>query len=221
MESQLFGDRGGEAAGKWEVGPARALEEVYRAREFRYLRSPAIPDWLDPVMGWLREMIDGLRDRIGRLTGVPWEWIQLTAYGIVLVLGFLLILWILRAFGGVGWSRHSPGLGAIIAPSNREKGWECRRDEALRLAEGGSFREAIRFRFISVLLEGNERGWWVYEAQATNREHLARLQPGSRRRHAMERLVGLYERVWYGLARAEEKDFLAFHSWVRGLEESR
>lgn len=85
-------------------------------------------------------------------------------------------------------------------------------------ASTGAFREAVRFFFISVLLEGHEQGWWAYNPEATNREHLSRVDGPSRRKDALNQLIVLYENVWYGEGDAGRPSFQRCSELLKQME---
>ena len=82
----------------------------------------------------------------------------------------------------------------------------------------GAFRDAIRYHFVSVLMQGHEQGWWIYEPEATNREHLNRMGEHSERREALKRLTEIYERAWYGLGNPAKEDFHACEQCLFRME---
>jgi hypothetical protein len=155
------------------------------------------------------------------LGGIHGKWIVFLTYGVVLILGGIVIIWIIRSFGPVAWRRKRPK--SIPPPGTEslpEKGWWAWREEAHKKAEQGAFREAIRFLFISVLVEGHQKGWWIYEPEATNREHLARVEDHRHRHEALQKLTELYELAWYGLTQPGKEAFLDCEKWTQRLEAS-
>jgi hypothetical protein len=139
----------------------------------------------------------------------------------VLILGAILIVWVNRLFGPVAWRwKHPSADPSVSFRSPSEKDWWAWRGEANKKAREGAYREAIRFLFISVLMEGHQKGWWIYEPEATNREHLARVEDHAERRKALQRLIERYELAWYGLRQPGEKDFQDCEKWVHQMEAS-
>jgi hypothetical protein len=98
-----------------------------------------------------------------------------------------------------------------------EKDWLTWRGQALSKAQRGAFREAIRSLFVSVLMEGHHRGWWIYEPETTNREHLARVEGPAERRQALRKLTELYERSWYGLGHPGREEFRKCQEWLEQM----
>ena len=99
----------------------------------------------------------------------------------------------------------------------RERDWTLWRDEARKKALEGAFRDAIRSLFVSVLMEGHQRGWWMYEPEATNREHLAHVEGPKERREALQRLIDLYEKAWYGLGQPGREEFQESEQCLRQI----
>ena len=95
--------------------------------------------------------------------------------------------------------------------------WEHWRDDARRQASQGAFRDAIRSLFVSALMEGHQKGWWIYEPEATNREHLARVKGPEQRQEALKRFMDLYERAWYGLGRPGEAEFQQSETYLQRI----
>jgi hypothetical protein len=194
------------------------LDEIYRDRQFMHLSKVQRTPWKAFIERTLQALGKWLREHKGVLDHVPGKWIQYPAYGVILILSGILIVWILRSFGLVGWHRRQPSIKPSPPSSRHEPDWSAWRDEARKKALEGAFREAIRSLFVSVLMEGHERGWWVYEPKATNKEHLARVEGPSERRAALQKLVVLYERTWYGLGKPGKEEYRDCEEWVRQME---
>lgn len=196
------------------------LEEVFRGKEFRHLKESSTPQWklflldlLQRIMGWLRGHMAGVK-------GSTMEWIAYTVYGLLILAGLILMVWIVRSSDKPGWFRGRPKIDDTKAPAETEKpvDWRDLRAEAERKAQDGALREAVRALFLSALLEGHSKGWWVYRPEATNTEHLADLGGPQVRRDALRRLTDLYERAWYGLKEPGSQDFLDCRNWLVRME---
>ncbi len=197
------------------------LDEVYRGKEFKYLRKREDPAWRQYIARLIEDFGMWLKDHLGFLDTMRAGWVVYVAYGIVLVLGAILIIWIIRLFGPVGWRwKYASAPPPPATKTSPERNWRSWREEARKKAQEGAFREAIRSLFISVLMEGHQKGWWVYEPEATNREHLARVEGQSERREALQRLIDRYELAWYGLRQPGMEEFQDCEKWVQRLEGS-
>jgi len=78
---------------------------------------------------------------------------------------------------------------------------------AARQAAAGRYREACHFVLLSSLLAIEERGHARFDPSATNREHLAKLAGWPPLARALERVVGRFDRVWYGQGEVSESDY--------------
>jgi hypothetical protein len=151
-------------------------------------------------------------------TFVDGIWLQVAAYGVLLLIGLALMVWFVRHFRGVGWQRHVSNAPSPLPPRVKMRPWTSWREEAHRKRREGAYREAVRCLFISVMLEGDERGWWSYDPHATNNEHLAHMSETTERRAALSRLMQRYEKVWYGMSQSSESDYRQYEAWVQQME---
>jgi hypothetical protein len=197
------------------------LDDVYRGEEFKYLRKREDPAWRQYIARLIENFGMWLQDHLGFLDSMRAGWIVYVAYGIVLVLGAILIIWIIRLFGPVGWRwKYTSAPPSSSTKTSPERNWRSWRQEAKKKAQEGAFREAIRSLFISVLMEGHQKGWWLYEPEATNREHLARVEGQGERREALQRLIDRYELAWYGLRQPGMEEFKDCERLAQRLEGS-
>jgi Domain of unknown function (DUF4129) len=201
---------------RWPESRA-SLEKVFSAREFQGLEEAKDPAWmvflmevLRKVLGWLDSHFEGV-DISGR-------WMQYVFYGVILGGVFLLVLWILRTLGPLGWRFRD--LKIKSDPDRKAAGmdWQALREESRHKGERGAYREAIRLFFISVLMQGHERGWWVYRREATNREHLSNVEGSSERREALGKMIQVYENAWYGHESPGREALLQCAEWLRLIE---
>ncbi len=198
----------------------KLLDEIYRGKEFLHLSKKKKEDqaWKEYVQRLLQAVGKWLEDHFGIRGSIQARWLHYLVSGVVLTLGAVLIIWIIRLFGPVGWRWKRLGVSPPPSPqSSPEKHWRTWREEAYKKARQGAFREAIRSLFISVLMEGDLKGWWVYEPEATNREHLARVRDHAERHKALQKLMERYERAWYGLRHPGEKEFQDCERWVHRM----
>ena len=195
------------------------LDSVYKAREFKYLAKREDPAWRKFISRLLEAIGKWLKEHLGTLDGISLGWVKYLVWGIVLFLGSILLAWIIALFGPVGWRwKRSRTMPAKQREIPAEKDWRALRKQAYDRASQGSFREAIRYIFLSLLVEGDQKGWWIYEPEATNREHLSRVRNQVERYEPLQKLIERYERAWYGLGKPGKKEFQDCEKLVHRVE---
>jgi len=202
--------------GLWSESRAR-LEKVFLAKEFQDLEEAKEPVWMVFLMDLLKKVAEWLGRNKGALQGAG-EWVEYVFYGVILGGILLLALWIVRRFGPVGWRLRDLKVRADHARQASRTTWQALRAESRDKGEKGEYREAIRLFFISVLMEGHERGWWVYRREATNREHLSGIEASSARREALGKMIRVYENAWYGHESPKKETFLQCAEWLQLIE---
>jgi hypothetical protein len=201
---------------QWGESHAR-LEKVFRAKEFQNLEEIEDPAWMAFLMELLKKAKEWMqRHRVG--INVPGHWLEYVFYGLILAGVFLLGWWILRSLGPVRWRFRDLKTKADLARKTSGMDWQGLRETSRREGERGDYRAAIRLFFISVLIEGHERGWWVYRRETTNHEHLSGVEGSTRRREALGKMIQVYENAWYGHERPEKEALLQCGEWLHLIE---
>ena len=196
----------------------RRLDEIYETKEFSALREKKIPPWKAYIDELLKRLREWLQAQVGPLGPIfPGKWGQYILYGVILVAGGVLIFWIFRSVGPIGWRWRHPVLRQTPVVETPETDWITWREQARSKAKEGAFREAIRSLFVSALMEGRHRGWWDYDPEMTNQEHLARVGEPVARREALRKLTDLYESSWYGLGHPGRKEFHRCEEWLEQM----
>ncbi|MEZ4707512.1 MAG: DUF4129 domain-containing protein [Caldilineaceae bacterium] len=93
---------------------------------------------------------------------------------------------------------------------------QAAREQAARLAQDGSYRQAVRQLYLSALLTLDERGVIQYERSLTNREVLSQVQRQAQVESHLHPVVDTFDRVWYG---EREPDRETFDLYEREIEE--
>ena len=201
---------------RWSESLAQ-LNEVFSAREFQGLEEAAVPAWLVFLMDLLKKIGEWLAGHGGLAKGYG-EWVEYAFYGVVVAGLLLLIFLILRSFGPVGWRFKDRKVTSGQERKVKGLNWQSLREESRDKSEKGEYREAIRLFFISVLMEGHERGWWTYRREATNREHLIGVEASAERREALRKMIQVYENAWYGHESPSREAFMQCADWLRRIE---
>lgn len=83
----------------------------------------------------------------------------------------------------------------------------------------GDYRLAVRYYYLQLLKNLNEKGLINYEFQKTNAEYLAEIRDDSFK-PKVKRLMHLYDFIWYGSFSVTENDFLVAQNSFREVESS-
>ena len=186
----------------------------------------AILDGIEAFFKWL----SGLFPKSTPTTSAPnLSWLWFVFWGIVVgLLGFLLFLAV-RALAGGSFAVWGIGRRRRKSPEElRDEDAELfglapeeLRDRADIFASQGNYREALRHRFISLLVLLDARGTWRYDVRRTNWEHIAGLRRDEGKRPLVAPLSTLtraFDRVRYGGAACDEDSWNQFQSGVREVE---
>jgi len=157
------------------------------------------------------------------------SWLWFVFWAILLALLGLLVFLAVRALSGGSFSLWGIGKRRKLGEDElRDEDAELfqlapdeLRDRADAFAASGNFREALRHRFISVLVLLDARGTWRYDIRRTNWEHIAGLRRDESKRPLVAPLSDLtraFDRVRYGGAQCDEEGWNEFQSGVREVE---
>jgi Domain of unknown function (DUF4129) len=195
------------------------LDGIYRLKEFEGLREQQPPPWLEQLSDLLRRLSEWMGAAFRTIEEkLPGRWMRYVLCGFLLLVAGLLIFWLVRNLGPSGRRWRSVSLRTLPSAKPVERDWQHWRSKAVEEASRGAFRDAVRFFFISVLMEGHERGWWTYNPEGTNREHLERVKGPQERHEALRQLIYLYEKLWYGQEEAGSESYQSCAEWLRRME---
>ena len=196
-------------------------DPVFRERDWLSL----LPAWLLPVAIVVKIVLDALwnamRWPIDRLLDLLTRIIVGVFSGpIVVVLGML--------FAGGLVLLYQRGLRSAIVRqaevAQRDMPMPPSAGEALGLAGRhaaiGQYREACHFVLLSTLLAIEERGHARFDPSATNREHLTKLAGWPPLARALDRVVGRFDRIWYGQDAVSEADYRELLSLADSVAEA-
>jgi hypothetical protein len=181
---------------------ARAkLDEILARREFRFVREPSEPEtFWDRLTNWLWEWISGLLSRAGGHPKVA----NILRWGIVVVLGLILLAWVIYTLTHVPYRRFpAPTAPTPAAP------WRDWAQQARGAAARGEFREAIRIIYGAAVILLGEAGAWQVDPSRTHREYVHLLPADSVHRPHLIAITNCFEQVWYGRAPASARDYEA------------
>ncbi len=92
---------------------------------------------------------------------------------------------------------------------------------AQTLSESGDNRTAVRYLYLSSLLQMEERGLLRYDRSRTNQEYLRLVQSQPELAETLTDVVTVFDRVWYGYQPIDEETFVHYHNRVVALKRIR
>ena len=187
---------------KRNYSPERSmLDQILKQREFRSVHEEADSEtFWNQLLDRLWQWVAGLLDRAGTHPKVT----NFLRWGIVILLGLILLGWLAHALTQVSYQRSPALAGDTRAAPARD--WA---QEARSAAARGEFREAIRLIYGAAVLALGEAGAWQVDRSRTHREYVRLLPADSARRPHLIALTDCFERVWYGRAPASDSDYEA------------
>ena len=205
----------GTGAGKAEE--SRRLEEILRRPEYAHqvqqenAISRLVKRFLKWVLSWFpkpKPMNPGGVSILSRIA----QWVViLLALG---VLAFVIKLFLPRILSNRGPKKKRKDKARIVLGETLEPDQTAfdLLSEAEALARRGELRAAIRRAYIALLVELGDRKIISLAQYKTNRDYLRAMREIEPLYRNVKQLTDSFERHWYGLAQANENDWLAFRS---------
>lgn len=95
-------------------------------------------------------------------------------------------------------------------------------EAAMAAAKAGDFRAAMRKLYIAFLYELSEKGLIELEANATNREYLAKVSRFAPLEPPMRVMTDRFDYFWYGMFPSSVEDFSSYHAiYTEALRSAR
>jgi hypothetical protein len=166
------------------------------------------------MLEWLERLFEGIVD-VG--TAAPWlgtllEW--LCYVGAAVGLLFFLLRNIAR-------QRLRVALGGEALKGSA---WESEADDwaqwATEHAEAAEWREAVHCLYWAAIVLLESRRAWRHNPTRTPREYVRLLKPGSAQQQGLRKLTQIFERVWYGLRDADQREYAEARALYEGLAAS-
>lgn len=206
IERELVAAPGDETAARLQL-----LQTLWNRQEFVEQDSLWSRFWR-----WVRSWLPEFESREGGATALS-PLLQVVGW-VLLGVGAALLIWLLsywlqtllgRFMGGVERQRERD---ANAIPQSASEA----RSAAHRLANAGSYRDAVRQLYLSALLSLHERNLITYQPSDTNREVLTAIRNQPHLYQQLQPVVATFDDVWYGV---HEPDRTTFDSYVVAVEE--
>ncbi|MEZ4511834.1 MAG: DUF4129 domain-containing protein [Chloroflexota bacterium] len=193
------------------------LDEILQRPEFQYDTPPPsrLQQWwqdlVDRFWAFIARLLPDRSTPAGQLIGSLTTWLG----GVLLVLVIAVALWNL--------------LGGLVAdarfvaddPAEEFLSAEGARVRAQQLAEGGDYRTAVRYLYLSALLLLEEHNLLRYDRSRTNREYLRSVAHRPELAAILQEVVEVFDRVWYGFQPLGQSDYDRYAAQVEALKRLR
>lgn len=189
------------------------LQEIFQGRDFVEQDSLWQRFWR-----WVRSWLPDMASREGATTPVS-PFFQLLGWTL-LGIGAALLIWLLSY-----WLQHL--LGSFMGGMEKQGASDEKalpqtageaRTAAHRLADAGSYRNAVRQLYLSALLSLHERNLLTYQSSDTNREVLTAIRNQPHLHQQLQPVVATFDAVWYGVHEPDRTTFDAYVVAVEKLE---
>ena len=196
---------------------SRKLEEILRRPEYAHqvaqenALSRLMKRFLKWVLSWFPRPKPMNPGGIGILSRIA-QWVVILLA--LSVLGFVLKLFLPRVFRNRGPKKKRKEKARIVLGETLEADQTAfdLLAEAEALARRGELRAAIRRAYIALLVELGDRKIISLAQYKTNRDYLRAMREIEPLYRNVKQLTDSFERHWYGLAQANENDWLTFRS---------
>jgi hypothetical protein len=195
------------------------LEEILSGPEFQWKTTEPSPlsQWINGLLQRFLEFLSelfpeetGEQSAGGGIPGLDMILTMISILAVILILGFVLQQ---LASGFVEEASREFEDDPEGEVTNSRSAYQ----RARQLSQGGDYRSAVRYLYLSSLLLLEERRLLRYDRAKTNREYLRDLSEHPELEEVLEDVVGVYDRVWYGHKNLEEEDFDQFSDRVSDL----
>lgn len=170
----------------------------------------------DRFWRWVRSWLPQVESREGGATSIS-PLLQVIGWGLLVVgavlLIFLLSYWLQTLLGRfMGGVERRGERDAHALPQTADEA----RSAAHRLANAGSYRDAVRQLYLSALLSLHEQNLITYQPSDTNREVLTAVRNQPQIYQQLQPVVATFDDVWYGV---HEPDRATFDRYVAAVEQ--
>ncbi len=179
----------------------RQADDVLSRSEFRTVTEASY--WqreMAKFWQWVAEMFGGV-SRFGKRS--PWL-VPLMEWGSITLAAAGVLTWVFRTM-------QRQRLAVRIESTATSEIWQKESDNWAELARAEAarkdWRAAVHCIYWATIVMMEGKRLWRQNRARTPREYLMLLEPGSGMQGTLRRLTQLFERIWYGLRPAAERDY--------------
>jgi hypothetical protein len=183
----------------------------------------AFDNWIKAIDNWFKGLFPSRPTPTVNTPNIDFSWVGYLFYGVVAALFALILFFLWRALAG-RFGRRLVRRDVVLEGEDAELLLlppQELRSRAQIYADEGNFREALRHRYLSLLLVLDSRGVWRYDTRRTNWEHIGALRREEAHRPLIAPLSDLtrrFDRVRYGGAECTQSEWEQYDADAASLE---
>ena len=205
---QLDGEQG---AGRIYHSERQALTSILAGKDYKLATQTTLRE---RFIAWILNWVDRILDRLVS-AGMHFPWLARALRALFVGAISLILVWLFVRLDRRSRIQMIPDTSpGRNSPSTRE--WQLWFEDARKMAEQGSWRDAIHFLYWAVISRLESRHVWPADSARTPREYLRLVPNGDPRREKLRLLTGSFESTWYG---GRNANFSEFNRAVRIAEE--
>lgn len=188
----------------------RELESILLRPEFNEMQSP--PFWEELTrrfLSWLFRILPPLGD--GGALGLQ-IWGYIFAGIVTILLGWFLWYWMRSVRRQFSAETTLP----FASEADHQLTANAALQQAQARANDGNYRDAVRYLYLSTLLNLDERNLLRFDRSKTNREYLRQIA-GTNFAATLHSVVDVFDRVWYGFQPIDEVTYRRYERQVQEL----
>jgi hypothetical protein len=201
-----------DTAGTGDEAIRSAIDDILARSEFQDVegvRSSSPRELLDRFFEWLGGLFD--RDvpepaMPNWLPSLPMPSTELLLVAAALLVAILLVYVAVQRRRDATGAEDTGGAGAADQADPRDQAPSDHLAEAVRLADAGHHREALRSLYLATLVAFDRRGLIAFDPTRTNWQYLRQLPPGGLRAD-FGSFTRLFDHKWYGDEPTTRDDF--------------
>ncbi len=193
-----------------------SLESVLAGPSFQWKESKP-----SPLAEWWARLLERIAEWFARLLGKTGVAGATLPTGPIFTGVLAIVLVLVLVFAGRGLFAglvKDVELGGDGPGGHEALTSETALQRAGSLSQGGNYRSAVRYLYLSALLLLDERGLLRYDRSRTNREYLRSVSASPALVSPLRAVIEIFDRVWYGF---ESIDAQTYQEYVKRVDELR
>lgn len=188
-----------------------SLDDILSRPKFQIDETTAVEN--DTMQRFWRRFLNWFSSLFAGVGQIPFLRELMIGLGFIILLGIVgIALWQLR---------RNVQQGEVVEYDEfeleRQLGSQGALEKAQNLSGEGDYRTAVRYLYLSTLLELESRNLLSYDRSRTNREYLRDIADKPELATLLKDVVGVFDAVWYGYEPLSESAYSAYQQRVEAL----